>query len=206
MIKNKISMEPRDVESPAVYVIAGPNGAGKTTFATEFLPDFVKCREFLNADLIAAGLAPFAPETQNIKAGRLLLDRIKELASTREDFSFETTLSGRTYFRLLQQMKSRGYKVYLFFLWLPSADLAVARVSNRVRQGGHNIPEQDIRRRFELGLKNFFTLYLPVTDGWWLYDSSQIPPVTIAQEEQKQLEILLPSLYDQISAKVQEMP
>lgn len=133
---------------PTVYVIAGPNGAGKTTFASEFLPDFVDCREFLNADLIAAGLAPFAPETQNIRAARLLLERIKELAAAKSDFGFETTLSGRTYARLLKEMQEKhGYKIVLFFLWLPTADMAVSRVANRVRQGGHHVPEIDIRRR-----------------------------------------------------------
>src|SRR5580700_5422365 len=101
---------------PTVYVIAGPNGAGKTTFASEFLPDFVQCREFLNADLIAAGLAPFAPETQNVRAGRLLLERIGELTERKENFGFETTLSGRTYVKLLDGMKRTGYRVILFFL------------------------------------------------------------------------------------------
>lgn len=115
-------------KKPSIYVIAGPNGAGKTTFATKFLPDFVRCREFLNADLIAAGLSPFAPETQNLRAGRLLLERIRELASARRDFGFETTLSGRTYRRLLE------------------------------RQGGHNIPEPEIRRRYQAGLQNLSNL------------------------------------------------
>ena len=138
-------------KSPTVYVIAGPNGAGKTTFAAEFLPDFVDCRQFLNADLIAAGLSPFAPETQNVKAGRLLLERIGELATAGEDFGFETTLSGRTYARLLTGLRRDGYRVALFFLWLPSADLAVLRVANRVRQGGHAVPEADVRRRFASG-------------------------------------------------------
>src|SRR5439155_14228488 len=115
------------------YVIAGPNGAGKTTFASEFLPDFVQCREFLNADLIAAGLSPFAPESQNLRAGRLLLERIRELANTRADFGFETTLSGRTYVKLLGGMKASGYRIVLFFLWLPSAEMAIARVENRVK-------------------------------------------------------------------------
>jgi predicted ABC-type ATPase len=122
--------------SPTVYVIAGPNGAGKTTFAAQFLPDFVNCRQFLNADLIAAGLSPFAPETQNLRAGRLLLERIRELSRAREDFGFETTLSGRTYVRLLTDLKAADYRVVLFFLWLPNADLAVNRVAVRVRQRG----------------------------------------------------------------------
>ena len=178
------------VESPAVYIIAGPNGAGKTTFAAKFLPDFVDCREFLNADLIAAGLSPFAPERQNLRAGRLLLSRIKELAESKQEFGFETTLAGRSHVRLLAGMKDNGYRVFLFFLWLPSADLAVARVANRVRQGGHNIAEPVIRRRFKSGLRNFFHLYRPLLDAWWLVDASLLPPKTIAREEDRELTIL----------------
>jgi predicted ABC-type ATPase len=168
--------------TPTVYVIAGPNGSGKTTFAAEFLPAFVDCRQFLNADLIAAGLSPFAPETQNLRAGRLLLERIDELSAARENFGFETTLSGRTYARLLAGLRHEGYRVELFFLWLPNADLAVVRVANRVRQGGHAVPEADVRRRFGSGLRNFFRLYLPCCDAWWLYDASGLPPVLIARD------------------------
>jgi len=113
---------------PSIYVLAGPNGAGKTTFATNFLPDFARCREFLNADLIAAGLSPFAPETQNFRAGKLLLNRINELNELRSDFGFETTLAGRSYMRIFKNMKFYGYRIYLFFLWLPNADMAVARL------------------------------------------------------------------------------
>lgn len=149
-------------DSASVYLIAGPNGAGKTTFAAEFLPDFVDCREFLNADMIAAGLSPFAPETQNLRAGRLLLTRIKELAETKQDFGFETTLAGRSYLRPLRNMKADGYRIYLFFLWLPSVELAISRVRCRVKQGGHNVPEPDIRRRFQLGVRNLFQYYRPL--------------------------------------------
>src|SRR4051812_16849376 len=130
---------------PTVFVIAGPNGAGKTTFASEFLPDFVSCRQFLNADLIASGLSPFAPETQNMRAGRLLLERIEELSAARENFGFETTLSGRTYVRLLAGLRRLEYRVVLFFLWLPDTELALVRVANRVRQGGHGVPEADVK-------------------------------------------------------------
>jgi predicted ABC-type ATPase len=165
---------------PTAYLIAGPNGAGKTTFATEFLPDFVHCREFVNADLIAAGLSPFAPETQAIRAGRLVLTRIKELAGARQDFGFETTLAGRGYVKLISELKRAGYRVILFFLWLPDAEMAVARVANRVRQGGHDIPEPVIRRRFEAGLRNFFRLYAPLVSSWHLYDGSRLPPQRIA--------------------------
>jgi predicted ABC-type ATPase len=169
---------------PTVYVIAGPNGAGKTTFATEFLPDFVKCREFLNADLIAAGLSPFAPETQNMRAGRLLLERIGELSRARRDFGFETTLSGRTHAKLLTDLKRSGYRIDLFFLWLPSPDVAVLRVGSRVLKGGHAVPVEVVRRRYFSGLRNFFRLYRSRVDRLWFYDSSLFPPRLIALEEQ----------------------
>lgn len=189
-------------EFPTVYVIAGPNGAGKTTFAAKFLPDFVNCREFLNADLIAAGLSPFAPEAQYIRAGRLLLERIKELAAGKQNFGFETTLAGRTYARLFQKLRSEGYRIHLFFLWLPKADLAVTRVGNRVRQGGHNVPESDIRRRFETGLRNLFELYLPLLDAWVLYNAALFPPPVIAEYEGGQLRLFQTDLYRQVTESV----
>lgn len=192
------------VESPAVYVLAGPNGAGKTTFAAEFLPDFVDCREFLNADLIAAGLSPFAPERQNLRAGRLLLSRIKELAEARQEFGFETTLAGRGHARLLAGMRDDGYRVVLFFLWLPTANLAVSRVANRVRQGGHNVPETVIRRRFHSRLRNFFRLYRPLLDAWWLLDASKLPPEPTAQERGGQLTILRKETYRRIVSNAEE--
>jgi predicted ABC-type ATPase len=166
--------------SPTVYVIAGPNGAGKTTFASQFLPDFVNCREFLNADLIAAGLAPFAPETQNVRAGRLLLQRIDELAQERTNFGFETTLSGRTYVKRLSDMKADGYRLVLFFLWLPDVEMAVERVKNRVQQGGHDVPKADITRRYRSGLRNLNQLYNPIVDESWLYDATGLSPKLVA--------------------------
>jgi predicted ABC-type ATPase len=185
---------------PTVYLIAGPNGAGKTTFASEFLPEFVKCREFLNADLIAAGLSPFAPESQNVRAGRLLLQRIDELAADHETFGFETTFSGRTYVKLLGDMKSSGYHIALFFLWLPNADMAVQRVENRVQQGGHAVPPDDIRRRYWLGAKNLFELYLPIADVWWLYDASRLPPKLIASKRAARTIIENRHLFKRIAA------
>src|SRR5262245_47199590 len=160
----------KKAQPPTVYVLAGPNGAGKTTFASQFLPDFVQCHEFLNADLIAAGLAPFAPETQNVRAGRLLLERFRELATQKVDFGFETTLSGRTYVKLLADLRKHGYRVVLFFLWLPSAEIAIARVESRVRQGGHNVPAKDIQRRYAAGLQNLFGVYQRIRDELWLLD------------------------------------
>jgi predicted ABC-type ATPase len=176
--------------NPKVYVLAGPNGSGKTTFATEFLPKFVQCREFLNADLIAAGLAPFAPETQNIRAGRILLELIEDLSSRLVTFGFETTLAGRGYANLLRRLKLSGYQVCLFFLWLPDVETAIQRVKCRVEQGGHNIPEIDIRRRYVSGLRNLMKLYRPLCDEIYLLDANLFPPLSIASIVQDELQIL----------------
>lgn len=197
-------MGKKKLKAPTVYVIAGPNGAGKTTFASEFLPDFVYCNDFLNADLIAAGLSPFAPERQNVLAGRLLLERIGELSNQRADFGFETTLSGRTYGKLLGDMRASGYRVVLFFLWLPNAEMAVARVANRVKQGGHNVPPADIRRRYAAGVRNLFRLYRRILDGWWLFDASRLPPKLIASEERKKLTVKQKRLFDRIERQAEE--
>jgi predicted ABC-type ATPase len=194
----------RQPKPPTVYVIAGPNGAGKTTFASEFLPDFVKCREFLNADLIAAGLSPFAPETQNMRAGRLLLERIGELAEERADFGFETTLSGRTYVKLLSDIKVSGHRVVMFFLWLPNAEMAVSRVENRVKEGGHGVPREAVRRRYRAGVRNLFRLYRPILDSWWLYDASRLPPKLIATESDGLLVVRRKGLYRQIEKQAEE--
>jgi predicted ABC-type ATPase len=191
-------------QHPTVYVIAGPNGAGKTTFATEFLPDFVNCREFLNADLIAAGLAPFAPETQNVRAGRLLLTRIGELTAAKETFGFETTLSGRGYLRLFEKMRMNGYRIVVFFLWLPSAEMAVARVKARVRDGGHNVPESVVRRRYGVGLSNFFQFYWPITHTVWLLDGSEFPPRKVAHEDEGGLQVFHPPLFEKIGRIAKE--
>ncbi len=164
---------------PTVYIIAGPNGSGKTTFARRFLPDFVQCREFLNADLIAAGLAPFAPETQALLATQLMLEQVRKLVQKRDSFSLETTLSGRSYRQMIPQWRKTGFHVVLFFLWLPSANLAVQRVASRVKQGGHNIPEADIRRRYDRGLKNLFDLYISLVDVAHVYNAATLPPVAV---------------------------
>lgn len=184
--------------APAVYVLAGPNGAGKTTFAMRFLREVVHCREFLNADLIAAGLSPFAPETQALRSGRLLLTRMKELIDAREDFGFETTLAGKSYVNTLIRMKRSGYRLVLYFLWLPSADIAIARVANRVRQGGHDIPEAVIRRRYEAGLRNFFRSYSPLADAWGLYNSYALNPELIASQTDGTIAVDQPKIYETI--------
>lgn len=167
-----------------VIIIAGPNGAGKTTFAREFLPNEADCPIFVNADLIAAGLAPFAPEAVAVQAARLMLREIERHFRAQESFAFETTLSGRAYLHSIKRWRANGYRVELIFLQLGSADEAVARVAQRVRQGGHNIPEPVIRRRFTAGLTNFHRLYAPIVDAWALYDNSGELPVLLDWSEQ----------------------
>lgn len=150
------------VTDKKIIIIAGPNGAGKTTFATEFLPNEAGCPIFINADLIAAGLAPFEPERAAFKAGRLMLNEINDYALKGDNFAFETTLSGLTYARAIPEWQKLGFCVKLFFLRLQSPELAISRVRQRVKAGGHNIPEPVIRRRFKMGLSNLDMLYKPL--------------------------------------------
>ncbi|MDR3159150.1 MAG: zeta toxin family protein [Zoogloeaceae bacterium] len=159
-----------------IIIIAGPNGAGKTTFARSFLPVEARLPRFINADLIAAGLSPFAPEAAAVKAGRLMLKEIESYARRGESFAFETTLAGLGYLRHIARWRAKGYRVSLFFLSLPDAEAAIARVAGRVRQGGHDIPESVIRRRFAAGWDNFLRRYRATVDDWALYDNAgEIP-------------------------------
>jgi predicted ABC-type ATPase len=159
-----------------VLIIAGPNGAGKTTFAREFLPKEADCPVFIDADLIAAGLSPFDPARAAIRAGRLMLEEIGRHAAAGISFAFETTLSGLTYAKRIPTWQAAGYRVKLFFLSLPSVEVAIARVAARVEQGGHAIPEEVIRRRYQAGWGNFNARYKHVVDAWVLYDNSgEIP-------------------------------
>lgn len=170
-------MEKKDMK---LYIIAGCNGAGKTTASFTVLPEMLGCREFVNADEIAAGLSPFNPEGVAIQAGRLMIDRIIYLLKEGETFGFETTLATRSYVKLIQQARKRGYFVTLLFFALSTPEQAVARVAKRVSMGGHNIPTDVIYRRYEAGLNNLFQLYMPVVDSWSLYDNSDCPAVHIA--------------------------
>jgi len=169
--------------NPRVIIIAGPNGAGKTTYAREFLPVDAACPVFVNADLIAAGLAPFEPARAAVQAGRLMLQELHRHFAARESFAFETTLSGRGHLRLIKQWQAAGYRVKLIFLQLESPEEAIARVAQRVRQGGHDIPEAIIRRRFAAGQHNFKTRYAPSVDAWALYDNSGSEPVLLDWSE-----------------------
>jgi predicted ABC-type ATPase len=164
-----------------IIIIAGPNGAGKTTFAEEFLPKEANCPIFVNADLIAAGLAPFDPDRAAFKAGRLMLEEIAEHAQRGESFAFETTLSGRGYIRLIPIWRADGYTVKLFFLRLASPELAVARVRQRVLEGGHNVAEPTIRRRFAAGLRNLYEIYQPIVNEWAIYENSGPTPLLLEE-------------------------
>ena len=163
--------------SQQILIIAGPNGAGKTTFARSFLPREAGCLRFINADLIAAGLSPFAPETAALKAGRLMLSEIEDCVKKTEGFALETTLSGTVYQRKIRQWRSLGYSVSLYFLSLPNPELAISRVKERVRQGGHAIPEEVIRRRFTTGLRNFETIYKKEVDAWVMFNTMADQPI-----------------------------
>lgn len=166
-----------------IIIIAGPNGVGKTTFARSFLPAEAGCLRFINADLIAAGLSPFAPEIAAIKAGRLMLQEIAQSVAQGQSFALETTLSGLAYLRHIHEWRGLGYHVSLFFLTLPSPEAAIARVAERVKQGGHNIPEAVIRRRFAAGLQNFEAHYRHVVDTWVCYDNAGDKPIMMTWEE-----------------------
>ena len=186
-------------QGPHLYVIAGPNGAGKTTFARKFLPRYVKCLEFVNADLIAGGLSPFAPDRAAIQAGRIMLEQMHSLGNRGVDFGFETTLSGKAQLKLFRDLKKRGYHIHLFFLWVNSIDIALRRIEQRVRNGGHNVPEAIVRRRFEKSLFNFFNLYQPIVESWAIFDNSQETPKLIAFKESGILEIIDPEFFDRLS-------
>jgi predicted ABC-type ATPase len=157
---------------PKVVVIAGPNGAGKSTTAPAILRDALKVHEFVNADTIAAGLSAFSPESVALAAGRIMLDRVHELAREGRDFAFETTLASRTFAPWLQGLQANGYKFHLVYLCLPTVELAVARVAERVRRGGHAVSEDVVRRRYDRSLDNFFNLYSQFANSWVMMDNS----------------------------------
>lgn len=162
----------RKSKAPRCIIIAGPNGAGKTTFAREFLPREAGILHFVNADLIAAGLSPLKPELAAFTAGRLLLSELDRLAAARVDFAFESTLSGLSYAGRLRRWRKSGFRVEIVFLKLASVQLALRRIANRVKQGGHNVPAPDVRRRFARGWKNFEQTYRALADAWAVYDNS----------------------------------
>jgi len=182
-----------------LYIIAGCNGAGKTTASFSVLPEMLGCREFVNADEIARGVSPFQPEKVAIEAGRIMLKRMKDLTAQKVDFAIETTLSSKSYVQFIRNAKSEGYYVSLIFFWLNTPELAIERVKIRVASGGHDIPEDVIRRRYRAGIKNLSQLYLPVCDCWTIIDNSTPPFQIIAQGFiSNQINIYNNQIYNQI--------
>ena len=164
-----------------LYIISGPNGAGKTTASMTLLPEVLNCREYVNADAIAVGLSPFNPESMALQAGRLMLMRINELLERDESFAVETTLATRSYRHLVNKARMQGYKVSLLYLWLESPEVALRRVALRVSEGGHNIREEVVRRRYSAGLNNLFRIYMPLVDYWMLVDNTEAPRCIVAE-------------------------
>jgi predicted ABC-type ATPase len=158
---------------PLVVVIAGPNGAGKSTTAASVLQGALAVHEFVNADVIAQGLSAFQPETVAVAAGRIMLERLRELARQRASFAFETTLASRSFAPWLRELRADGYRVHLVFVSLPDPEMAISRVRDRVHRGGHHVPDELVRRRYVGGLRNFYLLYLPIADSWQMYDNGR---------------------------------
>jgi predicted ABC-type ATPase len=185
---------------PNVYIIGGANGSGKTTVAKRLLPNFLSVFEYVNADCIAAGLSPFNPESVAIQAGRLMLERLETLKTEGVDFAFETTLAAKNFARFLRDCKSSGYTVNLIYFWLSTPELAIERVQRRVASGGHNIPIDVVRRRYERGRTNLTQLYLPLCDKWIVYDNSRDEPSLVAERPFNQQPIIYsPSIWQHIT-------
>lgn len=169
------------MEQSKVYVVAGPNGAGKTTFSLDYLPSMVNCHNFINADLIAGGLNPLDVASVEISAGKLFLARILEQIDKRADFSFETTLSGLAYVKLFRRLKSAGYVINLFYLWIPDVGFSAKRVQMRVENGGHDIPPESLGRRYSRSLKNLFRVYTELADYTAIFDNAGDEPRLICE-------------------------
>jgi predicted ABC-type ATPase len=187
-----------------LYIIAGCNGAGKTTASYTLLPEILDCDEFVNADEIAKGLSPFRPEKAGIQAGRLMLQRIKSLITKEQDFAFETTLATKSYKNFVADTQTDGYSVTLIFFYLSSQDLAVKRVETRVKEGGHDIPENVIRRRYENGLKKFFNSYSSIVDEWMFIENSGEPYQLIAQKTKSEVKIYIDQIWSELKTKYDE--
>ncbi len=185
----------------SVYIIAGPNGAGKTTFAREFLPNYADCKNFINADLIAQGVSPFSAEEVAFRAGRLMIEEINSYVKRGASFGFETTLSGRSYLNLIRDLTRRRYDVHFFFLWIPTVALALRRVRARVLEGGHDVPDVVVRRRFDRSIRNFLLHYRHLGDSWILFDNSGATPAIVAFEKQGSLHIMNEELYKLLVAR-----
>jgi predicted ABC-type ATPase len=184
---------------PNCYIIAGSNGAGKTTFATRFLPKYAECVNFINPDLIARGLSPFNPDKALARAGRLVLESIAGASKSYVDFAFETTLSGRSYVRVIRNLRTVGYRIHMFYLWIPGPELALLRIRERVRKGGHNVPVADVRRRFGRTLDNLLHLYRPLVDTLRVFDNSTREPHLVFEDEDGQTTVYDVSVYQRMT-------
>lgn len=187
-------------EHPHLIVIAGPNGAGKSTSAPFLLQGTLGVTEYVNADTIAQGLSAFAPERAAFRAGRIMLERLQQLANARVNFAFETTLASRSFAPWIANLRQNGYRFHLFFLGLPSPEIAIARVQERVSLGGHDVPEETIRRRYHAGIRNFFQLYRPLADSWFFYDnaSMEVPRLLAAGEREGSVYVAQPPIWQRI--------
>lgn len=189
---------------PNLYIIAGCNGAGKTTASFTVLPEMLNCQEFVNADEIAKGLSPLDPERAAIDAGRIMLQKIDKLMLNKHDFAFEATLSSKSYTKTIKKAKQNGYMITLVFFWLDSPDLAVARVKTRVQEGGHDVPNPVVARRYYAGLRNLFELYIPLCDYWMIFDKSKLASELIAEGYgQKDVEIKNYTIFAKIKLEAQ---
>lgn len=185
-------------DAPHVIVLAGPNGAGKSTAAPKLLPHLLGVGEFVNADVIAHGLSAFAPERVAVEAGRIMLRRLRELSAARKDFAFETTLASRSFAPWLARLTAAGYRFELAFFFLPDPEMAVARVAQRVRHGGHHVPADTVRRRYDRGLRNLFHLYIPLAARWHVYNNgvAGASPIIAWGSRRDSLTVVDPALWD----------
>lgn len=187
---------------PTCWIIAGPNGAGKTTFAMEYLPKVAGCNNFVNADLIAAGLSPLAPEREMVAASRIFLSEIESHIANRESFSFETTLSGRSYLRLIKRLRLEGWRVELIYLALPSVEMSKLRVAERVAHGGHNIPVRDIERRFPRSINNLLFLFSEAVDHCLCFMNDGEDPVLVFEQTMEKRDIMHRDYYQELLSEV----
>jgi predicted ABC-type ATPase len=188
----------RKKQKPTCFVIAGPNGAGKTTFALRYLPKMAGCRNFANADLIAYGLSPFDSLSAQLEAGRLFLREIYANIDKQVDFAFEATLAGRSHINLLKKLRKDGWRIILFFLWIPNAAFSKSRIRERVKHGGHNIPDETIFRRFPRIMHNLVKIYIPLCDKVICYDNSESEPVLVFEQDRNGQKISNNDIYEKI--------
>ena len=172
---------------PNLFVIGGCNGAGKTTASLNILPEILDCKEFVNADTIAYGLNPLMPESVAFEAGKIFLNRINELIGEKKDFAVESTLASKSLANIIHKARKSGYKTNLIYFWLQNYEVAIERVAERVKLGGHNIPEEVIVRRYYRGINNFFEIYNKISDYWIVMDNTENKTVYVAEGNDKKI-------------------